>query len=287
MVTGAAGRLGGEMVRELTRSHEVAGFDRPQLDITDETAVMRAATAERPDAIVNCAAYNEVDRAEDEPVAAFHVNAFGVQALARAAAGTGAIFVHFSTDFVFNGETDRPYTEDDRPDPRSVYAASKLVGEWLAREAPRHYVLRVESLFGGSAAGPELRPSSVGRIVEAIVEGREVPVFVDRTVSPSYAVDVAAATAQLLARTPQAGVYHCVNSGSCRWDELAVEASRLLGREPRLKPVTLESAPLKARRPRYCALSNARLAAAGIPMRNWRDALADYLTAMGRTMGRT
>jgi dTDP-4-dehydrorhamnose reductase len=274
------------MVRQLARSHEVAGFDRPELDITDEAAVMQAASAERPDAIVNCAAYNEVDRAEDEPVAAFHVNAFGVQALARAATRSNAIFVHFSTDFVFNGETDRPYTEDDRPDPRSVYAASKLVGEWLAREAPRYYVLRVESLFGGSSAGKQVRPSSVGRIVDAIAQGQEVPVFVDRTVSASYAVDVAAATTQLLARPPQTGVYHCVNSGSCRWDELALEAARLLGREPRLKHVTLASASLKARRPHYCALSNARLAAAGIEMRHWREALADYLTSHSPTTGR-
>jgi dTDP-4-dehydrorhamnose reductase len=279
MVAGSAGRLGAEIVRELGRSHEVAGFDRAQLDITDEAAVLRAAKDFRPGAIVNCAAYNEVDRAEDEPVAAFHVNAFGVQALARAAAALDAILVHFSTDFVFNGEADRPYTEDDRPDPRSVYAASKLVGEWLAREAPRHYVLRVESLFGGTAAGPQVRPSSAGRIVEAIARGEEVPVFTDRTVSPSYAVDVAAATAGLLARLPETGTYHCVNSGACRWDELALEAGRLLGREPRLKPITLDAVSLKARRPRYCALSNARLAAAGIPMRHWREALADHIAA--------
>jgi dTDP-4-dehydrorhamnose reductase len=274
LVTGAAGHLGAEMVHILSRSHEVRGLGRGALDVTDARAVDAAVQESRPAAIINCAAYNDVDGAEDNPVVAFHVNAFAPQVLARAAAEAGAAFVQFSTDFVFDGESDRPYTEEDRPGPRSVYAASKLVGEWLAREAPCHYVLRVESLFGGTTGQP---PRSVGKIIEAVQAGREVPVFVDRVVSPTSVTEVANATAAILDRKLPPGLYHCVNSGSCRWDELATEVGRLLGRETKLKPITLESVQLKARRPRYCALSNQKLAQAGIRLSHWRDALRGYI----------
>jgi dTDP-4-dehydrorhamnose reductase len=274
LIAGAAGHLGGEMVAAFSGTHEVVSFTRATLDVTDTASVNAAVADSSPDAVINCTAYNDVDGAEDHPVTAFQVNAFAVQALARAAAASGAAFVHFGTDFVFDGETDRPYTEEDAPGPRSVYAASKLVGEWLAREAPRHYVLRVESLFGGSSRHA-LR--SVGKIVDALSHGREAPVFVDRVVSPTNVVEAAAATRHLLETRAEPGLYHCVNSGFCRWDELAIEAARLLGVEPRLKPVTLERVSLKAARPRFCALSNEKLAGAGVRMSHWRDALAVYV----------
>jgi dTDP-4-dehydrorhamnose reductase len=280
LVTGAAGHLGDEMVKVFSRAHEVVPFTRAALDVTNAAAVMSVVQSTRPDAVINCAAYNDVDGAEDNPVTAFQVNAFAPQALARAAASAEAALVHFSTDFVFDGETDRPYTEGDRPGPRGVYAASKLVGEWLAREAPRHYVLRVESLFGGSSGQP-LR--SVGKIVESVQLGREVPVFVDRVVSPTSVTDASLATMAILERDFEPGVYHCVNSGSCRWDELATEVGRLLQRAPKLKPITLKSVALKAQRPRYCALSNQKLADAGIRMSHWRDALRTYVADHANT----
>ncbi|HSL21769.1 MAG TPA: dTDP-4-dehydrorhamnose reductase [Vicinamibacterales bacterium] len=279
LVTGAAGHLGAAMLEQLARAHDVKGLARGELDITDRAAVEAAVAAFRPDAVVNCAAHNGVDRAEEVPVDAFQINAFAVQVLARAADRGGAAFVHFSTDFVFDGRADRPYTEEDRPGPLSVYGASKLVGEWLAREASRWYVLRVESLFGGPTAGTSAKLGSVGTVVAAIDQGREVPVFVDRVVSPTSAPEAAAATVRLLERDLPPGLYHCVNSGHCGWDELAREAARLLGREARLAPMMLETAALKARRPRYCALSNAKLAAAGITMSHWQDALREYVRA--------
>ena len=137
-------------------------------------------------------------------------NAFAVLTLARAAADVDAVLVHYSSDFVFDGAIDRPYTESDRPAPQSVYAASKLLGEWFAAETPSHYVLRVESLFGGVA----LRKSSLDRIIDAVVAGGPVKAFVDRVVSPSYAWDVVEATRAMLEARPPAGLYHCVNTGA-------------------------------------------------------------------------
>jgi dTDP-4-dehydrorhamnose reductase len=226
--------------------------------------------------IVNCAAYNQVDRAEEEPHRALDVNAFGVRALARAAASAGALFVHYSSDFVFDGTATRPHTEDDAPNPQSVYAASKLLGEWFALEAPGAYVLRVESLFGARE-----RRSSLEAIVAGLRSGTEVPVFTDRTVSPSYIVDVAAATLALVERCPAAGLYHCVNSGAATWEAVAIEAARQLDVTPRLRPMKLAEMKLSAPRPLYCALSNAKLAAAGILMPAWEDALSRYLKGLG------
>jgi dTDP-4-dehydrorhamnose reductase len=141
-VIGARGQLGAAIVREFTR-HEVIPLVREDLDISDDRAVRAMIERLRPDVIINCAAYNDVDGAEDHPVDALNVNAFAVRALAGTAAALDAIFVHFSTDFVFDGTASTPYTEDDRPNPRSVYAVSKLLGEWFAVDAPRWYVLRV------------------------------------------------------------------------------------------------------------------------------------------------
>jgi dTDP-4-dehydrorhamnose reductase len=230
--------------------------------------------AVRPQAIVNCAAYNAVDRAEDDVLAALNGNAFGVQALARAAAREDALLVHFSTDFVFDGEAGSPYAEDAAVAPLNVYGQSKLLGEWLSRDAQRRYVLRVESLFGGP-----LPRSSIDRIAEAIRDGREARVFEDRVVSPSFVEDVVTVTAALVESQAEYGLYHCVNSGHATWDAVAREIASVLGVAPRLERVRLADAALRARRPRYCALSNAKLAAAGIAMPSWQDALRRHLAA--------
>jgi dTDP-4-dehydrorhamnose reductase len=271
LVVGARGRLGLAVVHEFGSHGDVVALARADLDITDDRRVLARVAAESPDIIINCAAYNAVDAAEDDPVTALHVNAFGVRALARAAAAVDATLVHYGSDFVFDGRTDRPYVESDRPNPQSVYAMSKLLGEWFAADVPRQYVLRVESLFGrmqnGQASG------SVGTIVARLRAGDEVPVFVDRTVSPTYAVDAATATRLIVERGLPSGTYHCVNGGYCTWWEFAGEAARLLGRQPRLVPMTLEQAALRAIRPKYSALSTALIAGLGVTLPDWRDAL--------------
>jgi dTDP-4-dehydrorhamnose reductase len=272
LVAGAAGQLGGAFVEAFGRQDEVVALTRQALDITDPEAVQEALVRAAPEVVVNCAAYNDVDGAEDDPVAALRVNALAVRGLARASAAQGATLVHFSTDFVFDGTAGRPYTEEDGPNPQSVYGTSKLLGEWFACDAPRWYVLRVESLYGGRRA-----KSSVDRIIDALVKDAEVRVFVDRTVSPSYVEDVVAATRRLLAGGAEPGLYHCVNTGMTTWLDLAVEAARILGRPGRLLPVRTAEVPLRARRPVYCALDNSRLRRAGVEMPLWQDALARYI----------
>jgi dTDP-4-dehydrorhamnose reductase len=276
LVTGAAGQLGRTIVRRFSTFASVRALTRQDLDIAIEEDVMSAARAAVPDVIVNCSAYNAVDQAEDDAPAALAANAFGVLALARAAREHGALLVHYGTDFVFDGSATEPYSEGDAPLPLGNYGLSKLLGEWFAADAPIHYVLRVESLFGGERA-----KSSIDRILDAIRSGDAVRVFADRTVTPSFVEDVADATVQLVAGRPDAGLYHCVNSGVTTWAGVAEEAARLLGREASLERVAADSVKLRARRPKYCALSNAKLQRAGIPMPTWQDALKRYIQRDG------
>jgi dTDP-4-dehydrorhamnose reductase len=279
-VVGAGGQLGAAITEECASAHDTVTFTRADLDTTDDAAVAAAMDGAQPDAIVNGSAYTDVDGAEDQPVVALNVNAFAGRALARAAETHGAALVHFSTDFVFDGTASTPYTEQDRPNPRSVYAASKLLGEWFALEAPRAYVLRVESLFGRAANGPAAKGSVAG-IVKTLLAGGSPKVFEDRTVSPTYVIDAARATRKLLESGALPGLYHCVNSGSCTWLEFARELARQLDVEPRFEAVKMSDVQLRATRPQYCALSNEKLRSAGIDMPSWQDALARYVATIG------
>jgi dTDP-4-dehydrorhamnose reductase len=281
-VTGAGGQLGAVLLHEFRPAHDVAGFTRAELDVADDAAVRAAMDRVRPEAILNAAAFTDVDACEDRPIDALDVNAFGVRALARAAERHGAVLVHYSTDFVFDGTASSPYTEDDRPNPRSTYAMSKLLGEWFALDAPRAYVLRVESVFGGVPGGPKPR-GSVASIVNTLVAGGSPKVFVDRTVTPTYALDAARATRQLVETLAPFGIYHTVNSGQCTWFEFARELARQLGLPATLTPVRMGDMALRAARPQYCALSNAKLLAAGVRMPAWQDGLARHLRDTSRT----
>ncbi len=281
LVTGATGQLGSAIVREFASGHEVVACSMRDLDVTCHPHVADYVAAVRPDVIVNCAAYNDVDGSQDHAATALGVNALAVQTLAHAAKRHDAVLVHYSTDFVFGGDTDRPYTEADEPEPRNFYALSKLLGDWFAEDAGRRYLLRVESLFGGSALG-SWHKSSVDRIADAILEDRETVVFSDRTVSPSFVVDVARATRQALERGVPYGLYHCVNSGLCTWYELACELARQAGVEPKLVKRSVADTPLRVARPVYSPLSNAKLAAAGIAMPSWQDAIGRYLNIRSR-----
>jgi dTDP-4-dehydrorhamnose reductase len=277
LITGANGQLGQAMSAELGRHHEIVSMGRSELDVSDALAVLNAVTAVCPDVIVNCAAYTNVDAAQQDPEAALAVNAWGVRALARAAADIKATLVHYSTDFVFDGAASRPYVEEDPPNPRSAYAASKLLGEWFAAEIPAHYVLRVESLFGGPLA-----KSSVDKMLHALRRGDEVRAFADRTVSPSYVPDVVTATAALLETSAPYGLYHCVNSGWTTWSGIARELATIADiASPTIVDVRMDDAGLAVPRPKFAALSNARLGRAGIQLSTWQDALRRYVGVTG------
>lgn len=272
VIVGAGGRLGGVMVATMTPRWSVYGLTRADVDLVNHEAVMQIVTGLAPSVIVNCTAYNQVDAAEDHVAEAFAINAFGVDSLTRAASAIGATFVHYSTDFVFDGTGDRPYTEADTPQPRSVYGQSKLVGEWFAAAVPRHYIVRVASLFGGHAS------SSIDRVIAQIRNGDPAPAFADRTVSPSLVDEVSAATLHLLDRDSPSGVYHAVSSGWTTWYELALMVAALVGRPPEsVTPKNMADVRMRAARPQFAALSNRKLADTGFVMPTWQAMLEAYL----------
>ena len=279
VVTGAAGQLGEATVNSwMAAGHSVTGLNRSGLDITRPADVRRVLGGIRPDLVINCAADNRVDAAESAPLPPLAGNAWAVGSLARLSADVGATFVHYSTDFVFDGATDRPYTEEDAPNPKSVYGMTKLLGEMLAADAPRHYVLRVESLFGGHSAR-----SSIDRMWSLMDAGQPAMAFSDRTVSPSFVEDVTAATQALVERRAPVGLYHCVNSGHASWFDVADHMRKLGGfAESLLTAGCAAGTRFPAPRPMFAALSNQKLRDAGIEMPAWQDAIARYVSILRR-----
>jgi dTDP-4-dehydrorhamnose reductase len=277
-VTGAKGRLGGAVRAELALAgHNVIALGRADLDITSTEQVGTVIGRLCPEAIVNCGAYNDVDRAEANQKTAFAVNADGPSLLADAAEAAGALLVHYGSDFVFDGAAAAPYVEDELPNPLNVYGTSKLSGESEVRRRCDHYILRVESLFGGS--GARGHRATVDWIADKLLAGAVVHAVADRTVSPSYVPDVARATRMLLEDRAPLGTYHCVNSGFSSWYELAAEVARSLGITGRIEPVMAADLKTVAFRPRFCALSNRKLQAAGVDMPSWQSAIRRHLAA--------
>ena len=276
VVIGAHGRLAQAVVQAFD-GHEVFAFGHRELDVEVEAQATARILAVAPHAVINCAAYNDVDRAEDEALRAIRINALGVRVLAEAARRADAVLVHYGSDFVFDGHATSPYDESHHANPLSVYGASKFAGEQFALASPRSYVLRVESLFGRVDGGADT--GSVAAILAKLQAGDVPRVFADRTVSPSYVFDVAAATRRLIELNAPFGLYHCANTGWCTWAELATEVARQLGVAARLDLVRTVDVVLRAPRPRYCALSNAKLAQIGIAMPTWQDAVARHVQA--------
>jgi dTDP-4-dehydrorhamnose reductase len=280
LVTGADGQLGAALVDRLQGAARVVGIDKRQLDVGDAESVRRFVCGLGPRLILNCAAFNDVDGAEADPLEALRINSAAVWTLGSLAREVGALFVHYSSDFVFDGSQEAPYSEEDVARPLSVYGMSKLLGEHCAAAAPRHYILRLSSLFGGHT-----RRTFVDHIISLGVSGQRVTAFVDRTVSPSFVPDVVEATLALVTHKAPHGIYHCGSGGSTNWCELAAHILSKLGRADLLEPMPFEDRAGHAIRPRHCALSGAKLTSLGIQVSTWMDTVDHYVTIRLREEG--
>lgn len=278
VVLGAPSQLGRDLVPRLTG--DVVPLGRADVDLTDSTAVRTTLTGLRPDLVVNCAAYNFVDRAETEPAAAFVVNAWAVRDLAAVCRDLDCTLVHFSTDYVFGLDATRtePLTESDPPGPVSVYGLSKLAGEYLVRSTcPKHLIIRTCGLYGVWGSG-----GKGGNFVETMLrvagQGKPLRVINDQRCTPSFTADVAAATSALI-QAGACGLYHITSGGDCTWYEFARAIFRSSRIDADVTPITSGEFGAAARRPTYSVLSNEKLRTAGIaPPRSWPEALAAYLT---------
>jgi dTDP-4-dehydrorhamnose reductase len=229
--------------------------------------------------VINCAAYNLVDKAETEPNEAFAVNTWGVRELARVCQRCACPLVHFSSDYVFGLEQQRsPYSESSPPGPNSVYSMSKLCGEYAVRsECEKHFVIRTCGLYGVWGSGGK-GTNFVETMLRLASQGKSLKVVADQTCTPSYTVDVANAAVKLM-QTNRYGIYHITNAGSMTWFEFAQAIFEEAEVSAQLSPTTTAEYNAPARRPSYSVLSNDKLASIGIPPpRHWREALAAYLS---------
>jgi len=280
---GNAGQLGVELQHEFTaRGYAVLGTDRAEVDITQQPEVDRGLAGFNPDIIVNAAAYNQVDVAESEPQAAFLVNALAVRNLALAARQYDARFVHFSTDYVFDGAAGRPYTEEDQTHPLGAYAVSKLAGELYAQAyLDRPLVIRTSGVFGPGGLHTA-RGNFIELMLRLAASGQPIRVVEDHIASPAYAPALAARTVDLLEKGAS-GIFHVAGGTPISWFDFAKLIFELAGLNPPLRPTNEREYRTAARRPKYSALSNAKMEALGIqPMPPFREAVKDYLAASER-----
>lgn len=271
LILGAKGMLGQELSR-VFGGQDVAAWDFEDLDITNETAVREKVTALRPEIIVNAAAYNNVDKAEEEREKARLLNGYAVGFAARTAKEVGAIFVHYSTDYVFDGQSRTGYREDGTPNHISVYGASKFLGETEAQKADKFYIIRLSRLFGKMGGGLSVKKSFVDIMLDLAQKKDKIDVIDEEMSSPTYAPDLAKRTKYILESNLPYGIYHAANSGACTWYEFAKEIFRLAGKDVIINPVSGDAFPRPARRPKYSILLNTKLP----PMRPWQEALFDY-----------
>ncbi|RJO63448.1 MAG: dTDP-4-dehydrorhamnose reductase [Myxococcales bacterium] len=279
LIVGANGQLGRDLLAAAARRGlEAAGRDLPELDVSDPQALRQAMEDLRPWAVVNCAAFHEVDRCESELDAAFRVNALGALQAARAAKAAGAKFVHLSTDYVFDGIDRRtPYFETDEPAPRSVYAKSKRAGELLALSAySAAVVVRSCGLYG--VHPPAGKPYNFPQIMLKLArEEKPIRVVDDQICTPTWTQPLAETILNVL-DSPLAGIVHATAQGQCSWCEFAQAIFALAGVEADVKPISSADYGAAAPRPAYSVLENARLKAAGLDaLAPWRTMLAAYL----------
>ena len=283
VVFGASGQLGVELCAELRqRGYEVRGFERAALSITNGEQVERALAEFEPFAVFNCAAYNQVDVAEREPAAALDANALGVRNIAVACRQSDARLIHFSTDYVFDGELGRPYKETDPTHPLGAYAVSKLAGELYAQAyLARPIIIRTSGVFG-----PGGLKTARGNFPELMLrlarEGKPLRIVSDHVASPTFAPALASRSIDVLEKDLD-GIFHIGGGEPISWFDYAKLIFEKAGVTADLNPTNEREYRTAARRPRYSALDNARLRECGIaPMPPLAQAVEEYLVARKR-----
>lgn len=271
VVTGANGQLGREVAAQGKGQHELVLVGHHDLDICDGNAVKAFFTKHKPDAVINCAAYTNVDQAESDFDDAFRVNVIGSQNLAAACLEVGAKLVHVSTDYVFDGSGSESYREYDEVSPLGVYGKTKFIGENMVREIlGRHYIVRTAWLYGDG-------DNFVRTMLKLANTNDTLRVVNDQIGTPTSTVDLAKAIFKLL-ESNSYGTYHATCQGQCSWYDFAVEIFKQANKKITVIPVSSEKFPRPAKRPAYSVLDNYMLKmTVGDPMRNWQEALTEYL----------
>lgn len=278
-VIGSNGQLGTDLLKVLGTTHEVVPFTHNDIEVTDYDSCM-VLNEYKPDVIINTAAFHKTDQCEDDLLKTFSVNALGARNIASVSKEINAISVYISTDYIFNGTKNRPYTEEDFPTPINTYGISKLAGECFTKQNPKHYIMRIASVFGLAGSS-----GKGGNFVETMMTKAKnndpIKVVDDMWMSPTYTKDACTLLKQILEIQIPWGVYHGTNTGYCSWYQFAKEIFRLTRLTPDLKPIKTDPNYGKARRPIFSGLSSTKLCKYSLEPRNWKEALKAYLVEKG------
>lgn len=272
LITGSDGMLGHDLADVLKGKHELILTTSKTLDITDKNHVINFVSSQKPDMLINAAAYTDVDGCEKNQELAYSVNGEGVRNLAMACKKIGCGLVHISTDYVFNGENTRPWVEDDETGPISVYGKSKLEGEKAICEIlDKYFILRTAWLYGVNGRN---FPKTMLELAE---NHSKITVVYDEVGTPTYTLDLAQAISKLI-ETDCYGIYHLTNSGSCSWCEFARYIFEIAGADVEVVPVTADEFARPAPRPSYSVLENRNWVENGFePLRNYTEAIKEYI----------
>lgn len=272
MITGKNGQLAADLIRVLKSDHEIYGFNRREMDITDFASVQKTVEKVRPDLIIHAAAYTKVDQAEQDRDTAFLVNAYGTRNMVVAAQQIDAKTVYLSTDYVFAGTADAPYCEFDAVGPQSVYGKSKLAGEEMVKSiSNKFYIIRTSWLYGQHG------DNFVKTMLRLGEEREELFVVNDQIGSPTYTMDLAFFIQELML-TDKYGIYHASNSGRCSWYEFAKAIFEEAGLPVRVHPVATKEFPRPAPRPAFSVLDHLSIRLSGFSaFRHWREALKEFM----------
>ena len=278
---GVDGQLGTDIEQCFTsKGIEVLGLiGLKEIDICDYDESLDKVRDSKPDLVINTAAFHNVDLCEDEPEMAFKVNVGGVKNIAEICSELDIPLMHFSTDYVFDGEKKSPYLEDDCPGPLSIYAISKHGGERVVQYMlDKYYIIRLSGLYGHAGCTGKGNMNFIETMLKLAESKKEIKVVDDQVLTPTSTIDVAEKLYELI-MTGKYGLYHMTNTGSCSWFEFACEIFKIMGINIDVVPVSSEEFAAKAIRPRYSVLNNANLKDVGISdLRQWKTALKNYLT---------
>lgn len=281
LITGGNGQLGSDLTEQLSDRAEVRAFSHAELDIADDAAVATAIDDLKPDVIFNCAAYHNVDLCETEEEMSFRINAVAVKRMAERASEAGAKLVHLSTNYVFDGRRDEPYGEHDVPNPRSVYAISKLSGEYMALSYGDALVVRGAGLYGLHGSGQK-GGNFVTRMLTRAREGQQIRMVGDQRLQPTFTRDLAAALIEAV-ENGATGVLHLTAGGACSWLEFTQAIYEIAGIDVPIEEVTTSGG---VDRPLNGVLARPRADELGLtPLRDWREALEDYMELSPKTRG--
>jgi dTDP-4-dehydrorhamnose reductase len=278
-VIGSTGQLGTDLIETLETGHEVVGFAHKDIEVADYDSCL-ILKKHQPDIVINTAAFHKTDQCEEEPLKTFSVNALGARNIAMISKEIDATAVLISTDYVFDGSKNEPYTEDDVPAPISTYGISKLAAEHFTRQNPKHYIIRIASVFGKAGAS-----GKGGNFVETMItkakKNEPITVIDDMWMSPTYTKGASAIIKEIAEKQLPYGAYHATNKGYCSWYQFAEQIFRFTGLTPDLTPIKTEQLTMKAKRPRFSALKSIRLPQYGFEVPTWQEALREYLIEKG------